>query len=52
MKDNSIYKFLVEWTKIYIKNKDAVNKSIESIKEAKKKRYKTKKHLYKNKLSY
>ncbi len=35
MKDNGIHKFLVEWTKVYIKNKDVINKSIESINESK-----------------
>lgn len=33
MKD--IHKFLVDWVKTYIKNKDVVNKSIENIKEDK-----------------
>ncbi len=33
MKD--LNKFLTEWTKIYIKNKDIINKSIENIKEEK-----------------
>lgn len=32
---SNIKKYLIEWTKIYIKSKDAVTQSIESIKEAK-----------------